>query len=238
MADNLRYWIKSAELRWDITLDVPVSDVVNDKDETSWNKFDDAVFKWSQGVRKELMEEWMLEKRREERRRPPELKFEPSEDVANVEVEQEAKTEVLEITAKVIDVHADDRPVADVTAELAVKLGEPEAQPTPEIAGDLQPITEVAAEAEAKNHEPESEAAPETASSLPPVADVVTELEAKADVPELQSAVEDGDTVPVAVVHEVQVEDKPEVPTTQVEGGSQQMSTEESGGDLPTAAAV
>ena len=74
-ADNLRYWIKAAELRWEIKLKVPVLDVVNDKDGEAWQLFDEAILKWSRGVREELMEEWRLEAL-SERRRPPELKVE------------------------------------------------------------------------------------------------------------------------------------------------------------------
>lgn len=80
MAENLRYWVKAAELRWDIHLDVPALDVVNSKDEAAWRKFDEAVLKWSQGVRVELMEEWRQEAQNQERKRPPELKIDVLED--------------------------------------------------------------------------------------------------------------------------------------------------------------
>lgn len=75
-AENLRYWIKAAELRWEIKLVVPVSDVVNDKGADAWREFDEAVFRWSWGVRTELMEEWRQEAQSPDRRRPPELKIE------------------------------------------------------------------------------------------------------------------------------------------------------------------
>ena len=74
-AENLRFWIKASELRWEIKLSVPVLDVVNNKDEEAWQKFDAAVFKWCQGVRAELLEEWRQEAQNE-RRRAPELKVE------------------------------------------------------------------------------------------------------------------------------------------------------------------
>ena len=75
-AENLRYWIKAAELRWEIKLNVPVSDVVNgSKDEEVWKTFDEAVFKWCRGVREELTEEWRVEAANE-KKRPPELKIE------------------------------------------------------------------------------------------------------------------------------------------------------------------
>lgn len=74
IAENLRYWIKAAELRWDLKLSVPVSDIANIKaDGASWVAFDDAIFKWSRRVRTELMEEWRQEAQ-SERRRPPELR--------------------------------------------------------------------------------------------------------------------------------------------------------------------
>ena len=75
MAENLRFWIKAAELRWEIKLSVPVLDVVNSKDEMAWEKFDEAVFAWCQSVRTELTEEWRLEALNE-KRKPPELKVE------------------------------------------------------------------------------------------------------------------------------------------------------------------
>ena len=70
MAENLRFWVKASELRWEIKLDVPALNVVNGKE---WRKFGDAILQWSQGVRRELMEEWAQEALNE-RRKPPELK--------------------------------------------------------------------------------------------------------------------------------------------------------------------
>lgn len=239
MADNLRYWVKSAELRWDVTLDVPVLDVVNDKDEAAWRKFEDAVLRWCQGVRKELMEEWMLEKRREERRRPPELKFETSEDVPGVAAEQEIKTEVREIAAKVdtplVDV-PNDRPVADVAAELAAKIGEPEAQQTSELTGDLQPISETAVKSDAKTDVQELEASLETADSPSTDAIPATEPVANAVALEREPAIEPIDGSPVAVTKDDESEEKPEVATTRVEGESQMLTEER--GELPAVAVV
>jgi hypothetical protein len=56
-ADNLRYWVKAAELRWDIKLDVDVMGVVH-ADAAAWQQFDAAILKWSQGVREEIISEW------------------------------------------------------------------------------------------------------------------------------------------------------------------------------------
>ena len=57
-ADNLRYWVKAAELRWEIKLDVNVLDVVYEK-EAAWQPFDKAVLEWSALVRAELTAEWL-----------------------------------------------------------------------------------------------------------------------------------------------------------------------------------
>lgn len=76
MAENLRYWIKAAELRWEIKLTVPVSDVVNNKDDAAWQALDAAILKWSQGVRAEITEEWRQEAQQSDRKKPPELKIE------------------------------------------------------------------------------------------------------------------------------------------------------------------
>lgn len=61
-ADNLRYWVKAAELRWDIKLDVDVLGIVQGKDNIVWQKFDAAVLKWCQGVREEITSEWLKQK--------------------------------------------------------------------------------------------------------------------------------------------------------------------------------
>jgi hypothetical protein len=75
MAENLRFWIKAAELRWEIKLSVPVLDVVSSKDDDAWKKLDEAVFAWCHGVRAELTDEWRQEALNE-KRKPPELKVE------------------------------------------------------------------------------------------------------------------------------------------------------------------
>ena len=58
-ADNLRYWTKAAELRWQIRLDIDVLDIVYNRGEDTWNKFNEAIFTWSQTVRRELSVEWL-----------------------------------------------------------------------------------------------------------------------------------------------------------------------------------
>lgn len=59
-AENLRFWAKAAELRWEIKLNVNVLDVVNGKGEETWTHFDEAILKWSQGVREEISKEWAV----------------------------------------------------------------------------------------------------------------------------------------------------------------------------------
>ncbi|KAK4912926.1 hypothetical protein LTR49_018676 [Elasticomyces elasticus] len=95
-AENLRYWLKAAELRWEVKLTVPVSDIVNNRpDADAWHKFDEAVFQWAQSVRMELMEEWRLEARVLDRRRsPPELRVDVPDseyavDLGDMRIEQD-----------------------------------------------------------------------------------------------------------------------------------------------------
>jgi hypothetical protein len=105
-AENLRYWAKAGELTWEIKLDVPVSDIVNAKDREAWTKFDEAIFKWSKGVREELTEEWRLEVENN-KKRPPQLKIElPAEGGAEAmptdaaEVEGEERSQGLQTEQK------------------------------------------------------------------------------------------------------------------------------------------
>lgn len=56
-AENLRYWIKAAELRWETRLKVDVTGVVHSKD-VAWADFDAAILQWSAAVREELTKEW------------------------------------------------------------------------------------------------------------------------------------------------------------------------------------
>ncbi len=53
-AENLRYWIKAAELRWEVVLQVDVMGVVNGTDRAAWKGFEDAVWKWCGRVREEI----------------------------------------------------------------------------------------------------------------------------------------------------------------------------------------
>jgi hypothetical protein len=74
-ADNLRFWVKAAELRWDIKLDVDVMGVVQGKDGIAWKKFDAALLTWCRGVREELTVEWQKQK---SQARTPTLQIDPT----------------------------------------------------------------------------------------------------------------------------------------------------------------
>ncbi|ODH49733.1 hypothetical protein GX48_04111 [Paracoccidioides brasiliensis] len=58
LAENLRYWIKAAEIRWEIKLDVDVMAVVHNESEEAWKKFDTALMTWCKGVREELVRDF------------------------------------------------------------------------------------------------------------------------------------------------------------------------------------
>ena len=63
-ADNVRYWLKAAELRWEIKLDLNVMAVVNakhDGDEMVWKAFEDVVLRWCRHVRMEIARDWRTE---------------------------------------------------------------------------------------------------------------------------------------------------------------------------------
>ena len=53
-ADNLRYWIKAAELRWEIVLKVDVMGVVYGQNAEAWKGFDQEILRWCGKVRAEL----------------------------------------------------------------------------------------------------------------------------------------------------------------------------------------
>ncbi|KAJ8106494.1 hypothetical protein ONZ43_g7048 [Nemania bipapillata] len=56
-ADNLRYWIKAAELRWEVMLKVDVKGVVYNQPE-AWRDFEAAIWQWCRKVREEITAEW------------------------------------------------------------------------------------------------------------------------------------------------------------------------------------
>lgn len=57
-AENLRFWSKAAELRWEVKLSFNVLHVVHGKGEDTWKQFDETLLKWCQGVREEISKEW------------------------------------------------------------------------------------------------------------------------------------------------------------------------------------
>ncbi|KAI9758022.1 MAG: hypothetical protein M1815_005299 [Lichina confinis] len=57
-ADNLRYWIKAAELRWDITLRVDVLAIVYSRGDDAWTQLDQELLRWCAKVRSDLVAEW------------------------------------------------------------------------------------------------------------------------------------------------------------------------------------
>ena len=57
MAENLRYWVKAAELRWEVILKVDVMGVVNGTDPEAWRNFEKAVWLWARQVRRELTQD-------------------------------------------------------------------------------------------------------------------------------------------------------------------------------------
>lgn len=71
MAENLRYWVKAAEIRWEIWLDVDVMGVVNGNNDKAWKKFDAALLKWCRGVREELASDWQQKAARRHSGLPP-----------------------------------------------------------------------------------------------------------------------------------------------------------------------
>ena len=58
VADNLRYWIKAAEIRWETKIQVDVMGVVYSKGDQVWKDFDYAILAWSRAVREEITAEW------------------------------------------------------------------------------------------------------------------------------------------------------------------------------------
>lgn len=56
-ADNLRYWAKAAELRWEVHLKLDALAVVYGEEATAWAEFEDAVRTWCRLVREEIASE-------------------------------------------------------------------------------------------------------------------------------------------------------------------------------------
>ncbi|KAJ8069854.1 hypothetical protein OCU04_000268 [Sclerotinia nivalis] len=56
-AENLRFWVKAAELRWEADVKFDVMGVVNSEDRDAWEGFEEVIWKWCRTVREELSEE-------------------------------------------------------------------------------------------------------------------------------------------------------------------------------------
>lgn len=56
-AENLRYWSKAAELRWEVMLKVDVLGVVYNNNTQVWADFEEAIWKWCRKVREEIAAE-------------------------------------------------------------------------------------------------------------------------------------------------------------------------------------
>ena len=58
-AENLRYWVKAAELRFELKLRFDVIGIAQLRDDTGlWSTFEKAVRLWAQAVRMELTKDW------------------------------------------------------------------------------------------------------------------------------------------------------------------------------------
>lgn len=73
MAENLRFWVKAAQLRWEISFDLDVMGVVHGDDAKAWRQLDEALLKWCRGVREEITAEW-LDSKNNSRLRTPALR--------------------------------------------------------------------------------------------------------------------------------------------------------------------
>ncbi|KAF7905609.1 uncharacterized protein EAF01_006130 [Botrytis porri] len=56
-AENLRFWVKAAELRWEADVKFDVMGVVNSEDRDAWEGFEEVIWKWCRMVREEISEE-------------------------------------------------------------------------------------------------------------------------------------------------------------------------------------
>lgn len=83
-AENLRYWIKAAEIRWGTKLRVDVTGIVHSQNDDVWRHFDNAIMTWCEAVREELTKEWAdaITKDSASQDRawvPPQLRFETAD---------------------------------------------------------------------------------------------------------------------------------------------------------------
>ncbi|EAU33754.1 conserved hypothetical protein [Aspergillus terreus NIH2624] len=57
-AENLRFWLKAAELRWETKLEMDVMAVVHGQSDEAWRQFDATLLAWCKAVREELTQDW------------------------------------------------------------------------------------------------------------------------------------------------------------------------------------
>jgi hypothetical protein len=62
-AENIRYWKKASEIRWETPLELDVMGVVYGSSDRAWKQFDDAIRAWSRAVRQELVSDWRYHSR-------------------------------------------------------------------------------------------------------------------------------------------------------------------------------
>lgn len=65
-ADNIRFWLKAAELRWEVKLKFDVMALANagidcDDDAPVWSAFEQVLLEWSKCVRTELARDWSVD---------------------------------------------------------------------------------------------------------------------------------------------------------------------------------
>ena len=57
-AENLRFWLKAAEIRWETKLELDVMSLVYNKNSKVWSQFETALMQWCKTVREEITAEW------------------------------------------------------------------------------------------------------------------------------------------------------------------------------------
>lgn len=83
-AENLRYWAKAAEIRWETKLNIDVTGIVHGQSDGVWKNFDIAILTWCKAVRADLTREWTEAASKEATSHdtawiPPQLRFEMDE---------------------------------------------------------------------------------------------------------------------------------------------------------------
>lgn len=59
-AENIRFWTKASEIRWETKLSLSVMPIANYPSKKSgiWKQFEEAILKWSKAVREEIIRDW------------------------------------------------------------------------------------------------------------------------------------------------------------------------------------